>query len=431
MAYPRRRVVWLLRVAWIVLLFYGEVGVFYFKIARCPWPDGASVVAAGAPPVHVAIVADPQIVDHYSYGQTGALLRVVEFFTDIYVRKAYVLLQQLRQPSVAVFLGDLMDGGREWDTDAWLAEYRRYRSIFANRRPDGMEVYEMAGNHDIGIGNTVVEPALERFRWFVGPTNQVFEAGGHQIILLDTLTLESDRPHMSNSSRQLVERLERERTIGIRKPRVLFSHVPLWRPPGTPCGPLRQSRRELADGRGYQFRNLLFQNTTRWLLDAIEPDVVFSGDDHDTCIVEHTVSATGQRVAEHTVGAFGWACGVPIPSYALLTLRPPTAGSSSASFDVQHCFLPNQLGIYKCYAAAFLVSLLLVAAASCRGRWGRPGAGYMKVLNPPGLPLPAAARPRSHGAGCRTPALRIARIMVDVAVAAVPVYVACVAYWFL
>ncbi|KAJ1941799.1 hypothetical protein FBU59_003394, partial [Linderina macrospora] len=46
-------------------------------------------------------------------------------------------------------------------------------------------------------------------------------------------------------------------------PRLLFTHVPLWRPDKTHCGPLRQSdTKYLKNRRGYQFRDQLFQNTT-------------------------------------------------------------------------------------------------------------------------------------------------------------------------
>ncbi|KAJ2726266.1 hypothetical protein GGI07_000743 [Coemansia sp. Benny D115] len=324
-------------------------------------------------PVHLAIVADPQIIDHYSYGQSGVLLKVVEFFTDIYIRKSYRFLQTIRNPSHVIFLGDLMDGGREWADDAWQAEFTRFQSIFFNRQPNYMQVYYMAGNHDIGIGNTIVPGALRRFRLNVGPLNQVLELGGHQIILLDTLTLENDDPRVSNQSAQLVARLAADSNNLM--PRLLFTHVPLWRPPKTFCGAERQSREKyLLDRRGYQFRDQLFQNTTHALLRDIRPDAVFSGDDHDSCTVQHPIPGSmSDRATEYTIGAFGWASGVPIASYALLTLYPPpsavagkdnSGGQSSAAgaeFMIQRCFLPYQLGIYKLYIGCFVLSLIVIS----------------------------------------------------------------------
>ncbi|KAJ1987991.1 hypothetical protein EDC05_005545 [Coemansia umbellata] len=348
-----RAIVRFLRWYWAVLLFVGEIGLYYWHINSCNWPTSPT-----ADSTHVAIIADPQIVDHYSYGQTGLLLRLVEFYTDIYMRKSYRLLQDIQQPSVIINLGDLMDGGREWADDDWLPEYQRYRSIFTARYP--MRVYEMAGNHDIGIGNTVVQGALERFHKTVGPTNQVIELGGHQIVLLDTLTLESDSPEVSSASNKLVEWLAKQNDE--HKPRLLFTHVPMWRPNNTLCGPLRQSLPWLRNRRGYQFRDQLFQNTTTYLLERIKPLAVFSGDDHDTCIVEHQVPGTTDKATEYTIGAFGWASGVPIASYALLTLYPE-------GFMIQNCFLPYQLGIYKTYVLSFVLSFVLLAHACSYRRY--------------------------------------------------------------
>ncbi|KAJ2134505.1 hypothetical protein GGH17_002782, partial [Coemansia sp. RSA 788] len=187
----------------------------------------------------------------------------------------------------------------------------------------------MAGNHDIGIGNTIVQNALQRFHEYVGPTNQILDIGGHQIILLDTLTLESDNKDVRKSTQQTIDWLQTERTEMQPKPRILFTHVPMWRPPNTNCGPLRQTPYAMLSRSGYQFRDQLFQNTTELLLNAIQPHAVFSGDDHDTCTISHVIPSTNKLVTEYTIGAFGWASGVPIASYALLTLYPHSSNNTS------------------------------------------------------------------------------------------------------
>ncbi|KAI8322897.1 Metallo-dependent phosphatase [Martensiomyces pterosporus] len=437
----------LLRWYWVVTLFIGEIYLYYWHISSCKWPSKAN---DGVEPVHVAIVADPQIVDHYSYGQTGLLLRTVEFFTDIYMRKSYIFLQAIRRPDIVIFLGDLMDGGREWDDDVWLDEYARYKSIFANRSPRSMRVYDMAGNHDYGIGNTVVGHALDRFHEYIGPTNQVIEVADHQIVLLDTLTLEHDSASVNYSSRQLVERLAND-TSSTLTPRILFSHVPLWRPDGTYCGPRRQSRDKfLLNRRGYQFRDQLFENTTKWLLESIRPAAVFSGDDHDTCTVEHPLPpsalSTGEAkpaevATEYTIGAFGWASGVPIASYGLMTLYPQDYFNEDApSFHVENCYLPYQLGIYKFYIASLVASLALVAVAcyaETRNRRfdKRPSQPSSPSLSPMLLPQPAGilgslnyqrmGSPASHGAF----ALFLLTVK-DIAVFAVPAYIVYILYFY-
>ncbi|KAJ2654918.1 hypothetical protein IWW48_005818 [Coemansia sp. RSA 1200] len=430
-----RTVVRGLRAVWVAAVVYGEVGVYYWRIGRCRWPEAetetdadanAEAEAEAGRPTRVAIVADAQIVDHYSYGQTGALLRIVEFFTDIYVRKAYLVLQDVRQPAIVVNLGDLMDGGRELEEDedeAWLAEYARFRSVFRNRAPAARRVYEMAGNHDIGIGNTVVPHALGRFHRRVGATNQIVVAGGHRLALVDTLTLESDDPGVSSGARRLVEQLRIQRESSANPPpTLLFSHVPLWRADNTPCGLLRQSRHgALLSRRGYQFRDQLQRNTTEYLLEAVRPHAVFSGDDHDTCSVTHSIAGTSRAVSEHTIGAFGWASGVPIASYALLTLSPGVA-NAPPTFALQHCFLPYQLGIYKSYVLLFAVSLALLARAC----WWRRRLAAAASAGGAGQRIRARTKMRLQ----LSLLLDVLRGAGAVALVAAPAYVACILYFY-
>lgn len=58
-------------------------------------------------------------------------------------------------------------------------------------------------------------------------------------------------------------------------PRVLLSHIPLWRPPGMSCGPRRESPRPLGQGRGANYQNLLDEQASQYLLDELAPSIVF------------------------------------------------------------------------------------------------------------------------------------------------------------
>lgn len=60
------------------------------------------------------------------------------------------------------------------------------------------------------------------------------------------------------------------------KPRVLLSHIPLFRPEGTSCGSGRESSRVLRQGQGQDYQNELDEQTTKWLLENIQPTVVYS-----------------------------------------------------------------------------------------------------------------------------------------------------------
>lgn len=174
------------------------------------------------------------------------------------------------------------------------------------------------------------------------------------------------------------------------RPRVLFSHIPLYRPEGTSCGRERESPRALRQGAGKNYQNELDEATTKWLIETLRPTIiyrcgwrlsytlkwsvlicfVYSGDDHDSCIINHPYFAPGssEPVVETTVKAFvgshqelvpfhlaelaskmqSMAMGVRVPGYHLLSLYPPTSSVSpgSATFTQTNCTLPDQISIW-------------------------------------------------------------------------------------
>jgi ethanolamine phosphate phosphodiesterase len=87
--------------------------------------------------------------------------------------------------------------------------------------------------------------------------------------------------------------------------RILLTHIPLYRPPGTSCGPLRESNEPIKQEHGHQFQNLLTPEVSKTIIDIVRPLVVFSGDDHDYCYVQHNYG--GMKFSEYTVKSFSWA----------------------------------------------------------------------------------------------------------------------------
>ena len=61
----------------------------------------------------ILLISDPQLTDFYSYKQSGILLGLTQFFSDLYMKRNYKYLLQKFNPHTTIFLGDLMDGGRE------------------------------------------------------------------------------------------------------------------------------------------------------------------------------------------------------------------------------------------------------------------------------------------------------------------------------
>ena len=55
---------------------------------------------------------------------------------------------------------------------------------------------------------------------------------------------------------------------------ILFTHVPLSRPEGTDCGPLRE-RGTIREGRGLGYQNLLSPQASLLVLQSLRPAIVF------------------------------------------------------------------------------------------------------------------------------------------------------------
>lgn len=171
---------------------------------------------------------------------------------------------------------------------------------------------------------------------------------------------------------------------GVRVPRVLLTHVPLYRRAGTTCNDAarsarhrvhRESSRPLPQGtdRGSTYQNTVSASVTDWVLRSIDPLVVFSGDDHDHCEYRHARVAgnatartivdgfRAQEVPELTVKSVSMTEGVHKPGFARLSLFSPPSDSSASHVAMAYtpCLLPDQIGIWtKLYLPFFLATLV-------------------------------------------------------------------------
>ena len=214
------------------------------------------------------------------------------------------------------------------------------------------------------------------------------QATTHELILLDALDLVSMEPvghevpwelAKSNAARttRLVDMLRQNQTV----PRVLFSHVPLERKEAEHAcdipsrsaihGVHRESSHASARGgdilqggdaaRTYQ--NLVRKNVSRYVLDSIQPALIFSGDDHDHCEAVHKGIRTAPRghvagfdsadAPELTVKSISMLEGVRHPGYAWLQLH------AEAPMEYTPCLLPDQVGLWLfVYLPCFIASVM-------------------------------------------------------------------------
>ncbi|PUU78019.1 Metallo-dependent phosphatase-like protein [Tuber borchii] len=402
----------LVEAAWIVVLWWGERRVFRSAIEACQW-DQWEDWPEGAMPHRVVLIADPQLVDPHTYPRRGPLLSATIFYTDQYMSRSYETIQERLSPSTTVFLGDLFDGGREWtheqsslyaqnhhlhedlipitedprgardwkdyDDSYWMGEYRRFLKIFPSW-PYRRTVKTLPGNHDLGMGNGIREGVKDRFRTYFGETSGVLEAGNHTIILIDSVSLSNDNnPKIYLPARDFLDSLPDllttppssalfphiieeaanplpsppEQSPVPQNPTILLTHVPLYRPADTPCGPHRESKDPILIHAGYQYQNVLQPTLSSELLQKTNAKYVFSGDDHDYCEVEHA-----GNIKEVTVKSFSWAMGVRRPGFYMASLYTGNASPDAESVQGRLCLLPDQWGVFSAYTFMLLVTIL-------------------------------------------------------------------------
>ncbi|KAF2869331.1 hypothetical protein BDV95DRAFT_577087 [Massariosphaeria phaeospora] len=344
---------------------------------------------------------------------------------------------------------------RKYGDKFWLKEYDRFGSIFFGHWGDGgLEprpgqpgkkiISSLPGNHDLGFGKGIHTSVRKRFTAYFGDGNRIDIVGNHTFVSIDSVSLSAlgqDSPHenemlwkptmdfLANAKAQKTRLVQRELRVqqGLRPypgfshnviegdqlatselphfndtvtdlPTILLTHVPLYRAPGTPCGPLRErwpptpppkgegplendDRNAIAVRGGYQYQNVLNREITKDVAEKVgNIGYAFSGDDHDYCeLVHRGYASAGGGIKEITVKSVSWAMGVRYPGVVLVSmwnpideLGNPLSGDSSAPTLQTHlCLLPDQLGIFIRYASLFgitIFSLMIRAALLASGR---------------------------------------------------------------
>lgn len=381
------RLTLLLCAAWAAALLYGEMGAYWVSYLACSWPSSSS---SSSPPnnhVKVAVVADPQLMDSTSLGlpSSSVALQAAEFYTDLNMRRSFQSTILPFKPDVVLFLGDHFDGGPYMPDEEWQESLFRFKHIFGlndQRTKQQIPIYYLPGNHDIGYSafHSVHPEVLSRYEKEFGSRNYQFSAGKVDFVVVDAQTLDGAKQSKERSSSwEFIKTLSPGNTSN---PKVLLTHIPLYRPDNSPCGPHRSSPvinqrvSYAALDQGITYQNYLTKETSDLLLSLLKPILVLSGHDHDQCTVVH--STPFGPVTEHTLGTISWQQGNLYPSFMLLSAGPKLSQNST---DLEHevamnlCFLPKQTHIYIWYICQFVVTILLLVF------WPTNGLGSLPCMN--------------------------------------------------
>lgn len=361
---------------WILTIHYFERIVPRQTMNACQWEkwekwdEDPNVKKQQTVPHRIALMPDPQIIDDHTYPNKSRIFNyMTTLISDNYLRRNYKFMQNILDPDTTIFLGDLFDGGREWEDDEkWFKEYQRFMGIFPSK-PNRRTIMSIPGNHDIGY-QEIKPKVTKRFSAFFGEPNNYVEIGNHTIVMIDTISMSHPDPEISAELKLFLQNLDDQ--INPQLPRILLTHVPLYRfTDQQSCGPLREKGDPFPLQRGYQYQTVIDWEVSQTLLKTIDPDVIFSGDDHDYCQVKHKFNFQGiDRVAEEiSAKTVSMTCGVKYPALQLLSLNNPydpnpklkMADDLSSSYVTEMCYLPLPYVALNTYIFLLVVTIGIVA----------------------------------------------------------------------
>ncbi|KIJ40960.1 hypothetical protein M422DRAFT_32075 [Sphaerobolus stellatus SS14] len=364
------------RLVWVLAVLWWEFGIFHWDVAWCRWPTDKQ--SKNKAPLRILLIADPQVLrPHRTWVPGPAWIK--QYLVNHNLRKSWSAARSLR-PQMVIFLGDMLRHGSKCkDMNEYATYFYKFHSIFKldSRTP----IYYVPGNRDVGLGSSykLSKSIRSRYESQFGSTNRLLPGHNHTLVLLDAPALveEDYRRHgegykftdWQSTKGGSIEFVKSVAATHQNLPVILFTHIPLWRPEGASCGPLREYgtiRRGV--GKGYQ--SLLGKDTSSFLLDYVRPSIIFSADDHDYCEYSHVVSFDDSKsvIPEITVKSFSMATELRRPGFQMLSLFP-TSDTSTPALGHTQCLLPNQFGIYSHgYIPLLILTILLLIILNVRRR---------------------------------------------------------------
>lgn len=320
---------------WFFIFLVHERVIPMYTATQCNWADIEVHSQGTAKDVtNILLIADPQLIDNHTYpGRNPLLMKLSQHTVDTYMKKNYKAMVTHLDPDYIFFLGDYLDNGRSSDDEYFYSQVKRFQDVFPYTKygfkKEKNFFTNVVGNHDIGIGDKVKVKSRTRFLKNFGDPNSVHNINGVEIITIDALSLMSEDPLINGLARNFLDNHFFEDP----HPRILLTHVPLFRDPNVDtCGPSRESS-EFKLIKGYQFQLVVDAEITNQILDKLKPALVFSGDDHDYCEINH-----GDHTKEITVKSISMAMGIWQPGVQLLSY---TTAKDQFTYNTQMCYLPK------------------------------------------------------------------------------------------
>ncbi|MCO5606471.1 hypothetical protein L7F22_060659 [Adiantum nelumboides] len=150
--------------------------------------------------VKVVVIADPQLTDRTTHGMEpdSFALKATQFYSDIYMRRAFRTTVLSLKPDEVIFLGDYFDGGPSLSETEFNASFDRFWHIFdqsrrgVRSRSTRVPYHFLYGNHDLGYAGVQSQrPELvERYIRAFGPIEHMDKIGAVNFVFADAQSLD-------------------------------------------------------------------------------------------------------------------------------------------------------------------------------------------------------------------------------------------------
>ncbi|CAD6564688.1 MAG: hypothetical protein CYPHOPRED_004621 [Cyphobasidiales sp. Tagirdzhanova-0007] len=205
------------------------------------------------------------------------------------------------------------------DRDEHSHYVHRFQNIF-RPTPKKLPIYHVPGNHDLGLHLTRGGSAYsrERFTETFGRLNGEVDLGNHTILWIDAPGLLEETSSASDLSGEGLLEISNGGVVEF----------------------LRLFRKG-------NYQNEVDEATSRFLLETVDPSLIFSGDDHDYCDIPHHLAMSSPRELVSLLNP--------------MTQQPEEVTLASTHLS-QLCLLPDQHRIYShIYIPFVLLSLCVLA----------------------------------------------------------------------
>ena len=239
-----------------------------YPVVSCSWEKDAAI--------RYLLIADPQMEGPRTSTQ-GTLDNQMN---DLYYTFITSVMGFWNGPfDGVVMLGDLM--AHPYSLSRYDETLHRFRKSFMpveeNIKANG-NLFYLAGNHDLGYGGDDYPNINTRFESDFGPRHWSKEVHGMELIGFDGIDL--DGKLATPKSWNFISRFESSAS-----PKILFMHIPLWKPAGS-CNGDEPDTVLYRDG-SIRTQNTLSEETTSKILRIPNLKAVFTGHDHEGCDYTH------------------------------------------------------------------------------------------------------------------------------------------------